>query len=85
MNHSNQKKPDQPICGTCFYPMLKQKRLSATCSGCAICQKKIDEIQQVFTALADLPEMPYQKDLITRVLRLGRAATRGYARARAHA
>ena len=38
--------------------------------GCAICQKKIDEIQQVFTALADLPEMPYQKDLITRVLRL---------------
>jgi len=38
--------------------------------GCAICQKKIDELQQVFTALADLPEMPYQKDLSTRVLRL---------------
>lgn len=38
--------------------------------GCAICQKKVDELQQVFTALADLPEMPYQKDLTTRVLRL---------------
>jgi hypothetical protein len=37
---------------------------------CAACQEKVDEIQQVFAALADLPEVPFQKDLSTRVLRL---------------
>ena len=37
---------------------------------CAACQEKVDEIQQVFVTLADLPEVPFQKDLATRVLRL---------------
>lgn len=38
--------------------------------GCAACQEKVGEIQQVFTALADLPEVAFQKDLAIRVLRL---------------
>lgn len=35
---------------------------------CAACQEKVDEIQRVFTALADLPEVPFQKNLTARVL-----------------
>jgi hypothetical protein len=38
--------------------------------GCAICQKKVVELQQVFAALADLPEVPFQIDLATRVQHL---------------
>ncbi len=37
---------------------------------CAACQEKVDEIQQVFVTLADLPEVPLQKELATHVLRL---------------
>jgi hypothetical protein len=37
---------------------------------CAICQKKVAELQQVFAALADLPEVPFQMDLATRVQHL---------------
>ncbi len=37
---------------------------------CAICQKKADELQQVFAALAGLAEVPFQMDLATRLQHL---------------
>jgi anti-sigma factor RsiW len=45
--------------------------------GCAACQEKVAEIQQVFVTLADLPEVPFQKDLATRVLAASMLAASG--------